>query len=76
MQAPESLLTPNLHVAICRGLRQEKQRGPTAADSEWFMERCASHIPIRHTFLEQVHQAELSTLAAGFSSPQKATVLE
>jgi hypothetical protein len=45
MQAPESLLTPNLHAAVCRLLRQEIERGPAALESEWWMERCR---PIHH----------------------------
>ncbi len=40
LQAPESILSPNLHVAVCRLLKQELQRGPAALESEWWMERC------------------------------------
>jgi hypothetical protein len=39
-QAPESILSPNLHIATCRLLTQELPRGPAAWESEWVMERC------------------------------------
>jgi hypothetical protein len=40
MQAPESMLSPNLHFATCQLLRQELRRGPAAFETDWFMDRC------------------------------------
>lgn len=36
---PDRLLSPNLHIAVCRFLTQELERGPLAGDTEYWLER-------------------------------------
>ena len=39
VQVPDRMLPPNLHIAVCRFVRQELQRGLIALDPEWWVER-------------------------------------
>jgi hypothetical protein len=39
MQVPSSLLTPNLHIIVCRYLDQELESGPMALHTEFWVER-------------------------------------
>jgi hypothetical protein len=39
VQVSQNMLTPNLHVTVCRLLDQELARGPMARELEFFMER-------------------------------------
>jgi hypothetical protein len=65
VQAPESILSPNLHVAVCRLLKQELQRGPAALESEWWMERCVCTVAAvikagEHHGIRTYHSAYIS----------------
>lgn len=39
MQAPSTLLSPNLHITVCRFLPQELLRGLISEEGEWWLER-------------------------------------
>ena len=39
MQAPSTLLSPNLHIAVCRFLPQELFRGLISEEGEWWLQR-------------------------------------
>jgi hypothetical protein len=39
LQVPATMLSPNLHIALCRLRRQERERGGAAEDGELYLER-------------------------------------
>jgi hypothetical protein len=66
VQVSQNMLTPNLHVAVCRLLDQELARGPMARELEFFMERYmlvpkkrSKHKTVLHSEITYLKVAEM-----------------
>jgi len=61
VQVPSRMLTPNVHVAVCRFLDQELTNGPVAESSEMFLERYMQQ-PKQRAKVRTTHDQEITFL--------------